>query len=335
MESAFPNVDGTDILAVPAALQGLHEEATSSEDRRGRGQVFTPSVVARFMASLVTSKAKDLRVLDPGAGAGVLAAAVCERVARSRSPRSVELHLYETDPGLIKPLQKVMGSCRVALENRGHSSTSTIHETDFIEANASVADSAPLFPGKPTGPEFDVVIMNPPYFKVAGDSRHAQLLRAVVHGQPNIYALYMAVGAELLRHDGELIAITPRSFCNGLYFKGFRRFFFERMSLRRAHLFGSRKDTFREAGVLQESLITRCTRMGRKAKSVRVSTTVGRDGLDDPPCIDVPSGRILDDRHGDMVLRLPAQALEAEIMNLVEDWPQYSPSVDFESLQDL
>ncbi len=51
-----------------------------------------------------------------------------------------------------------------------------------------------------------------------------------------------------------MVAITPRSYCNGLYFKHFRRWFFSRMSLRHVHLFECRRSTFED--VLQESLIT-------------------------------------------------------------------------------
>jgi adenine-specific DNA-methyltransferase len=40
----------------------------------------------------------------------------------------------------------------------------------------------------------------------------------------------------LLDRSGELVAITPRSFCNGPYFKPFREDFLEAMSLRRLHV---------------------------------------------------------------------------------------------------
>ena len=48
----------------------------------------------------------------------------------------------------------------------------------------------------------------------------------VIHGQPNIYALFMAIAAHLLAKNGELIFITPRSYTAGPYFRLFREHFF-------------------------------------------------------------------------------------------------------------
>jgi adenine-specific DNA-methyltransferase len=117
--------------------------------------------------------------------------------------------------------------------------------------------------------------MNPPYFKVSKASPYARVMDDVVHGQPNIYAFFLAAGAQMLRPGGEMVAITPRSFCNGLYFRGFRHWFFDRMALDHIHLFESRTETFRD--VLQESLITASHRLGRQSSTVTVTTSYGLD----------------------------------------------------------
>ena len=49
-------------------LQHRFENSISAEDRRGRGQVFTPPQVARFMASLFSAIPTEYVLLDPARG---------------------------------------------------------------------------------------------------------------------------------------------------------------------------------------------------------------------------------------------------------------------------
>ena len=276
------------------------------------------------MAGLFTHIPTHFRLLDPGAGVGSLTAAMCERIAKLHTPRQVELHLYETDPRLTPHLYRVIEECRRLLQASGHSLSAHLYNEDFILAHASTMGEAGLLFGDDSerADGFDAVIMNPPYFKLAKDSEYTRLLPQIVHGQPNIYTLFMATGAELLRPGGEMVAITPRSFCSGLYFRAFRRWFFRRMGLRRAHLFQSRKDIFREAGILQESLITLTTRLGHCPKEVMLSTSCGRNDLIGSATFSLPSSEIFDDSSRQLVIRLPENPIDAEIMRQVESWPK-------------
>lgn len=315
-----PHLDAGLLEACTEAAK-QHEASSSADHRRSRGQVFTPPEVARFMAGLLPEITKRFRLLDPGAGPGILTAAVCERVTKLRSPRHLDVHLYETDKALLPLLRRNVTLCRDALLRAGHSADFEVHTEDFVFANEHISEQPSLFAPVSAPETFDAVITNPPYFKIDGDSPHATLFRALVHGQPNIYALFLAVAAGVLRPGGSLVAITPRSFCNGLYFRGFRHWFFERMTLRHAHLFESRKDAFREAGVLQESLITLTTRLGVPAQHVTLTTSYGRGDLASPRRIELPANRVVDDSCGDMVVRLPSDDVDARIMAIVESWP--------------
>ncbi len=118
-----------------------------------------------------------------------------------------------------------MDRCRKSLAELGHQLDYTICIDDFILANAQKC----LFKDGPI-PSFHLAILNPPYYKVRKESAQAKAMEHVVHGQPNIYAFFMAVAADLLLPGGELVAITPRSYFNGSYFTQFRKWFFERMT---------------------------------------------------------------------------------------------------------
>lgn len=311
-----------DLLDFSDDLQHRYNSKSIPEDRKKRGQYFTPHGVARFMAGLFCTFTEHIKVLDPGAGTGTLSAAVCDRILRLRSPRSIEVVLYENDPAVTPLLEENMKHCRSALRKAGHSMTYEIRQEDFILSSPHVFEQLSLFESPKHFDMYDFVIMNPPYFKIQKCSEHALMMQRIVHGQPNIYALFMALSAELLRPRGELVAITPRSFCGGPYFRGFRRWFFERMSLGHIHLFESRKEAFRGANVLQESVITCTARLPKKPAAVTITTSVGGDLAQESPARQMRVSDVIDDSCKNMVIRIPETAEDARVMQLVESWPK-------------
>jgi adenine-specific DNA-methyltransferase len=141
-------------------------------------------------------------------------------------------------------------------------------------------------------------------------------------GQPNIYAFFLAAAAQMLRPDGELVAVTPRSFCNGLYFRGFRHWFFEKMALDRIHLFESRTEAFRD--VLQESLITASHRLGKPSRTVSVSASFGLN-LHLTKVSILQTSSVIDDSCGHANIRIPASLEDQAISDAVESWPYRFP----------
>jgi adenine-specific DNA-methyltransferase len=302
-------------------LQRRYENSSRADDRRRKGQVFTPPEIARFMASLISVIPSEYHLLDPGAGIGCLTAAVCERLGRLRSPRRLVAHVFENDPCIVPLLRKNMDYCRGVLQEAGHSFECTIHEQDFILATSSGLNGQLTFDDSGFDVRFNGVVMNPPYFKVRKDSRYARVMDAIVHGQPNVYAFFMALAARLLREEGELVAITPRSFCNGLYFREFRQWFFRRMALDHIHLFESRTDTFRDSSVLQESVITKSHRLGQACSTITVTTSFGRDLGKGVGRSQVPADNVVDRSCGDCIVRIPGSAEDRRIIALVESIP--------------
>jgi adenine-specific DNA-methyltransferase len=89
----------------------------------------------------------------------------------------------------------------------------------------------------------------------------------------NLYAGFLAVTARLLAPGGEMVAITPRSFCNGPYFEPFRRFFLRDMCFRRIHVFDARDRAFADDEVLQENVVFRAERTADPGCGVVVSSS--------------------------------------------------------------
>src|SRR5258708_40068101 len=88
-----------------AGLHARYSRGASEDDRRELGQYFTPVAVARMMAELgSTTDARELRILEPGAGAAVLTAALCEGVPSE--VKRVHIDTLEIHPGLGDPLEE-------------------------------------------------------------------------------------------------------------------------------------------------------------------------------------------------------------------------------------
>ena len=313
-----------ELINFAARQQREYDLLTTQAHRRTQGHFGTPPSIAEYMAGLFTKFPQPIvRILDPGAGVGTLSAAVCQRIAGLRGHRSVFIELWENDPTLQKHLAGAMEECKRVLEEQGHRFEYAIETDDFLLGR-------PRFPLlETTGiPSFHLVIMNPPYFELRKDSDYAKAMRHVVHGQPNIYALFMAAAVDLLLDGGEIVAITPRSYFSGPYFKKFRHWFFERVAPRQIHVFKSRVDAFRDDQVLQENVIL----LGQKAGApgdVVLTSSAGRDCNEIQKCT-VPYSRVIDETNGDFIVRVTTDRLEQRLLECVDAFPENLRRLGFE-----
>jgi len=190
------------------------------------GQFLTPSPVAEFMASLFEIHRNEVHLLDAGAGAGSLSAALVGRLCHEpRKPKRISITAYEVDAAQIESLRATLDDCRRECEQVGISFSATVLNEDFIAAAVPMVRND-FFGSKPL--PFNVAIINPPYRKIRGDSSTRLLLRSADIEASNLYAGFVALVIRLLVNGGELVAITPRSFCNGPYFKPFGKTFWKR-----------------------------------------------------------------------------------------------------------
>ncbi len=218
------------------------------------------------MAGLFTRKSEDnCRLLDAGAGIGSLAAAFLERwVAGGFDFQHVELDAFEIDeslhPHLIQSLKEYRQDQNVECNIRGD---------DFVHATVNSL-SGNLF--AEALPRYTHVILNPPYKKIRSDSFYRSALRRVGIETVNLYSAFVALSLSLLEDHGQLVAIIPRSFCNGPYYRPFREYVLERAAILQIHLFASRDTAFKDDDVLQENVIIALER-GACQSDVTVTTS--------------------------------------------------------------
>ncbi|MHB8728433.1 MAG: Eco57I restriction-modification methylase domain-containing protein [Sulfuricaulis sp.] len=226
------------------------------------GQFLTPARIARYMAGLFYPTTNDIcRLLDPGAGIGSLSSAFLEQCISGDLPfDKVRITAFELDEHLHQDLGNTFASYsgRVPLAYE-------IIGGDFIEEAVNRIQFG-------NGNRFSYAILNPPYKKINSDSRHRFLLRQTGIETVNLYSAFVALTLALMAPGGQVVAIIPRSFCNGPYYRPFRNFLLERAAIRHMHLFASRNKAFKDDAVLQENIIIMLERGGQQG-DVKITTS--------------------------------------------------------------
>jgi len=230
------------------------------------GQFFTPINIAKFMANLFTRITHtNCHLLDAGAGIGTLSFAFGEKWFKNNidSKHSI-IDAFEIDKSLLPDLSKALETLK-----KQYNIEIFIKNTDFI---VTAVDSlyGNLFV-KPL-PKYTHAILNPPYKKIRNNSKHRKYLKKIGIETVNLYSAFVALSLDLLENKGQLVAIIPRSFCNGPYYLKFRKYIISKAAIKHIHLFNSRNKAFKEDQVLQENVIIKLERGGNQ-KDVRITTS--------------------------------------------------------------
>ena len=291
-------------------LRSMTAATTSALRKRQEelGQFLTAAPVAAFMASMFGPLPSAVRLLDAGAGAGALTAAFVLRLCeRNTGVRAVKATLYELDPEILDALSATMRECQHRCTEVGIRFTFTIHSGDFIqEMSARIAGD--LFGTLP--PAFDAAIANPPYRKISTDSAERRALHSVGVETSNLYTGFIALIQRLLVPGGQLVGITPRSFCNGPYFRPFREDFLNHLELRRLHVFESRQAAFRDDSVLQENIVFHAVKGRNQPREMVISSSSGEHGDEITETI-FPFAEIVHPHDAEKFIHIPSTASHA------------------------
>jgi adenine-specific DNA-methyltransferase len=274
------------------------------------GQYLTPPDVARFMAGMFSRPPREVRLLDAGAGIGTLTAAFVEAaVADEDRPASIHAVLYELDTTLSAYLGDLFVACEEYCARAGVQFAGDAHQADFVALGVASL-RRDLFASSDA--TYNRAILNPPYAKIHSQSAHRLLLRKIGVETTNLYAGFLAIVINLLEPGGELVAITPRSFCNGPYFRPFRQLLLRETAIRRIHVFEARDQAFGDDDVLQENVIFHLEKNGARGR-VLISRAHGV-GDDTLSAREVAHDEVAHPGDADLVIHIPANGMDRLIM---------------------
>ncbi len=227
-----------------------YSSLVDAEHKKKLGQFFTPLEVAHFMSSFYLKHQDRIKILDPGSGIGILSCAIIEKISLNNHIKEIELVAFENDNEILNYTDACLNYLSDWLKERNIKFSYFLCKNDFVLHNSSILSNSISFENL-----YDVIIANPPYFKIRKDDTRTIAANPIIFGQSNIYTVFMMIASKLLKLEGQFIFITPRSFASGNYFSLFRNSFFATMNITNIHVFESRKKAFERDRVLQENII--------------------------------------------------------------------------------
>lgn len=230
----------TNFLEQIELLQNSHASNTANELKKEIGQYFTSSEVATFMTSLITvSKSnQSYKILDSCAGLGILGISAVLFLV-SKGIRKIHLDAYELDEITTLKLINNLKLLKIYLSHVDFNFN--VFKEDFLFSNINQ--------------DYDISVINPPYYKLSGNSKYRVNEKGLFKQSPNIYSSFIIKTLSFLKNNGQLIFISPRSFTNGSNFQDFKKLLTYENSIEYIHLFDSRVEIFKNEKIRQENVI--------------------------------------------------------------------------------
>jgi len=301
-----------------AIMDYLH--LSSLEMRKQLGQYATPKEIARYIVKSVGyTPSKDIlnkRLIDPACGSGAFMVEATRIYLTALKKCHVPLHdWYPMVLSAITGVDIDPKACFFARLNLATLLAPAILEfaarngeerlrplsvycNDTLALMAS--EDGTLFYNRRTLPlkeRFDFVVGNPPYFKIKDLSESLKMAFAEsVYGHPNAYGLFIHAGIGMLKPNGRLGFIIPRSMLSGLYFKNLRRLIEKETSIREIVYLSERKKVFEN--VLHGTMILTLERNHAGRGDITVSFVQSPKEMENTSGVTIPGKNVIQRLNG-------------------------------------
>lgn len=314
-------------MAVRNTAKIVRERSKSENVRLGR--LFTKKNTARLMAELIElDPAKAAyTVLDPGAGTGILSAAIIEHICKNAPAcKQIFLTCYENNPIFLPMLEdnleRIRKKCRHDYDVRLFV---TVYEENYL---VDVKNHYTVTFFDTVEDKFDIIICSPPEDLVEKGSAEAIAAGGVSMLKVSSAFLFAKVAGAHLEADGQMAIMLPTTFATAQSLANIRRELAGELSLRKIHLFVGKLKNTKRAVPLRKRLIL-AYRKSEDKKEILISTSGENPPADKITALaPLPYDFIVDKDSGE--LTLPKSAEETKIVKYIGSFPETLSSMGLE-----
>lgn len=233
-------------------LTGLYTALLASRERGALGAYYTPPALATRLLDLAEEQGvnwRTARVLDPASGGGAFLLPAAERMVAAFSGVS---------PGFV--LGQI-GARLLGFELDSYAAGFGQNALELQLADLADAAGRPVPPvvqvtdtlAEPAYEDFDLVIGNPPYGRVALTSEQRKRYARSLYGHANLYGVFTDIAVRWTKPGGVIAYLTPTSFLSGHYYSALRQMISEEAPPAAIDFVQARSGVFED--VLQETLL--------------------------------------------------------------------------------
>ncbi len=296
-------------MAVRNTNKLIREMSRTNNVRMGR--FFTKKADAARMAALLCPTVAEgdahalpssLRLLDAGAGTGILAAAALEALCRQGGCSEILLTCYENDPIMLPMLLKNTQQLRLRCRRLYHVKvTVDIRARDFLDDFAEEP---------PAG--YHMAILNPPSLLLHAHSPQVQAMGGLCAGETDAAFLFAYRCLQALTEGGRLVVMLPTAFADSTYLRRLRGAMLEQASLSRLLLLeGNKKSGGRPE--LRHLVLSMIKGQAQKTE-ISLQTVAADDTL--RADLTLPASTLV--RGSEQYLILPRDMQDMHVLNTVE-----------------
>ena len=293
----------------------------SKEENIRLGRLFTKKASAAYMAGMISldEKRSAYTILDPGAGTGILSAAVIERIC-NECPECKQIFLtaYESNDTfcdmLEDNLERIRKKCR---HDYGVKLYVTVYRENYLIE--SKKHYTVTFYGT-TPDKYDIVICNPPTELVEKTAPEAISVGGITQVKTGLAYLFLKLAKEHVELDGQMVFTLPVTFATAAALTPIRQEIKENLKITRIHLFVGKQKNENRAVPLKGSFFVAYKNTD---KTEPITVTTSKTEPSDSTVTTLPPldyDFVVDSEDGS--LTLPKSIEDTKIVGYINSFPE-------------